>query len=370
MEPLLYVTADRIGEPSGGGLVTSQESQALQEFAVLKGLGSIKAIGREELTYRPDDAITSVVGDPWVWDLLTYHKFGSDLKLAHVYSGTFSESVRKMKANGTKVVYTVAAHSIEASRKAHAELGLPYPYNHLTDPLLWRRYSAGYWLADAIVVPSSYSERVVQEQHQALFGKPHPRVVIIPHGCHVPEKVAPLPGRFTVGYLGSFGADKGVRYLLEAWKKLNYQDATLLLGGRDSVSDWALSLVARYGGGSILLAGWVKDVSDFYAKCSLYVQPSSTEAFGIEVLEAMAHGRPVLCSEGAGASDTVPDFARGFVVPAGSADALAVGIEVSRKNKDVLGVSASTAMARHAQSYDWKLVRQKYRDLYREVLGG
>ncbi len=360
----LYLTADRIGEPSGGGLVTAQEYKALSEFAESEGTVA-GGTGREELTTNPDDHITTVIGEPWVWDHLAYHKFGSDVKLCHIYSGCFPECVRKLKGQGAKVVYTVAAHSVETSRKAHADLGLSYPYNHLTDPLQWRRYSAGYWMADAIVVPSTYSERVVQEQHLALFGKPHPRVVVIPHGCHVPEKVAPLPGSFVVGYLGSFGADKGVRHLLEAWKKLSYKDAVLLLGGRDSTSEWAQRLVAKYGGGSIELMGWVKDVRDFYDRISLYVQPSVTEGFGIEVLEAMAHGRPVLCSEGAGAVDVM--FGRSF--PCENVDGLAACIDSYKKDHELLIENGWQARKR-SQEYDWKLIRQRYQALYADLLKG
>ncbi len=371
-EPCLYLTADRIGESSGGGIVTFQESQALQEFAVLNGLGTVRTVGREELGKTDISVGHFLNGEPWIWDQLAYHRFGSDVKLAHIYSGTFSESVKKLKANGAKVVYTVAAHSVEASRKAHADLGMPYPYNHLTDPLLWRRYSEGYWMADAIVVPSTYSERVVQEQHQALFGKPHPRVVVIPHGCHLPEKVPPLPKRFVVGYLGSYGADKGVRHLLEAWKKLDYKDATLLLAGRDSLSDWVQNLVARFGGGAILLGGWVKDVADFYAKCSVYCQPSCTEAFGIEVLEAAACGRPVICSAGAGAADAIPESRR---FPAGDVNAMIDLIDKEKRaqeyywNQDQKG-QVQEAFRNIAKEHDWKLIRQRYQNIYSELLKG
>lgn len=175
-----------------------------------------------------------------------------------------------------------------------------------------------------------------------------------------------MPSRFTVGYLGAYGPDKGVRYLLEAWKKLNYKDAWLVLAGRDSQSQFVQSLCQHFAPNTnIELMGWLPNVSTFYNYISLYVQPSVTEGFGIEVLEAAAHSRAVLCSTGAGAVDFL-GHSEGWKFPPGDAGALADRISFMRActNLDSIGQSNR----KDAEGYSWDKIRARYQEVWKEVL--
>jgi glycosyltransferase involved in cell wall biosynthesis len=55
--------------------------------------------------------------------------------------------------------------------------------------------------------------------------------------------------------------------------------------------------------------------------------PSSWDTFNFTVIEAMASGRPVICSKGAGASELIEDGVNGFVFEPGNAAALAAAID-------------------------------------------
>ncbi len=368
----LYLTADAVGTQTGGGLVTAQELRALQE------LGDVQVVSRKELK-ECYDRNPVIFEEPWKWDSLAYYNFGDRIKLAHIYSGTFTQSVWKLKANGARVVYTIAAHSIETSRREHEKLGIPYAqlYPHLCEPVLWKRYSGGYFAADHIVCPSTYSKRTVEKQ-AADLGIRCPPVAVIPHGCDLPDAVKPLPKRFTVGYMGAYGADKGVLYLIAAWKKLAYPDATLILAGRDSTSDYIKQLVQGMpGGGNIELRGWVENVSDFYSSLSLYVQPSATEGFGCEVLEAMSHGLPVICSEGAGANCIIKDtegeedVRHCECVKACDVDALAESINWQKKYPlDENRSCIRDEIRERAALFTWDKIRQRYIKIWQEVLNG
>ena len=75
------------------------------------------------------------------------------------------------------------------------------------------------------------------------------------------------------------------------------EDSQLQRRGLDDRWLWdreVVPLIRHVGGGNIYLRGAVEDVSEVYDNCSLFVQPSASEGFGIEVLEAMAHGRLAL----------------------------------------------------------------------------
>lgn len=353
----LYLTADQIGTQTGGGSVTYHESGALKE------LGPCEVWDREKLKYSTAGGV-----DPWMWDEAARGFESFTPRLAHFYAGTFSKTVAWLKEKGRKVTYTAAAHDVDKSRREHGLLGINFDYPHLLGgSVQWERYLAGYLAADVLVCPSTHSAAVMR-----AFGASQ-RIVVIPHGCDLPagEKLAPPPRRFAAGYLGAYGPDKGVRYLMEAWKRLNYKDATLILAGRDSTHPFVRQMWERFGGGNVRFWGWVDDVTDFYNAVSVYVQPSITEGFGIEVLEAMAHGRPVLCSDGAGAKDVVPSAGR--VIPAGDVNALAEAIEKDRQafeyywNEAQKGV-VSAAFRAAAEDYSWDKVRAKYKELWRELL--
>lgn len=351
----LFVTADDINAETGGGLVCRNELEALRT------LGPCEVIGRKELAGLGDE--------PWKWDerafsILTTTLWHSPFKLAHFYSGSFPKTVFLLKSKGVKVTYTVAAHDKEVSRAEHEKLGLSFPYLHLTDDTLWRRYIEGYCLADVIICPSQAAIRTIKNYGPDFRGK---RIALIPHGCEIPDTpIEPLPGRFAVGYLGAVGPDKGLCYLFEAWKKLAYKDALLVVAGRDSISPFCYSILERFGGGHVCLAGWQKKISDFYNSISLYVQPSATEGFGIEILEAMAHGRPVLCSDAAACECVGKECA----FSARNADVLAGKIEWVRGRLENVNNAAlwQNSMRHRSMEYTWDKIQQQYCSLWRGLL--
>ena len=129
----LYITADSIGLETGGGKVTWQESQALAS------LGPCEVWGREQLAAVKSNWVR-VPTEPWCWDeyaLRTIQQnsvpnnYYGKLKLAHIYAGTFPQTVKELQDIGVQVCYTAAAHDIDLSRQEHEKLGIPYHYPHL-----------------------------------------------------------------------------------------------------------------------------------------------------------------------------------------------------------------------------------------------
>ena len=62
-------------------------------------------------------------------------------------------------------------------------------------------------------------------------------------------------------------------------------------------------------------------------KCSFNIVPSTWDVFNFTAVEAMASGRPVIVSTGAGASELIEDGVNGFLFANEDADALAAAIE-------------------------------------------
>lgn len=348
----LYLTADRINIQTGGGLVTHHESQAL------------KTMNTMEDTFVVSIDHDNPPSDPFAQDqqilerVKSITRYRPDApKLAHCYAGTLTETVKYLKELGTKIVYTAAAHDIDESRKAHESLGVAYNYPHMTDPDLLAKYLGGYLVADCIVCPSTHSMSVMRKLGYKGM------ITLIPHGCDLPESYHPITNNaFVVGYLGAIGPDKGLQYLLQAWKELNLPNTVLVLGGSQSKTGWMNHLLTRYGGSNIMQLGWVDDLSFFYNNINLYIQPSVTEGFGIEVLEAMSYNRPVICSTGAGACDLVPSI---FCYTYSDVERLKDQI---KRVKDGTLFKMGNYWRDVAEGHIWDKIRARYQDLWRSIL--
>lgn len=348
MSKILYITSDKIGTSTGGGIVTEHELKALQQ------LGDVIAFGNDCIGY------TNGILDPFRTDLNVADKVRSLLKdykfkFAHFYSGSYTETIKLLHEHGVKVSYTVAAHNVKTSWEEHAILKQQFPYPHLTDAGMYKLYIHGYQLADVVIAPSSVSAKYL-----ANLGCNN--VKIVPHGTHIPRKIAKFPNVFNVGYLGQYGPDKGVIYLLRAWSMLNYYDSNLLLGGSQSVH--YLPEVRNECCGNVQIKGFVDDINELYDSCSVIVQPSVSEGFGIEVLEAMAHGRPVIVSEGAGSSDVVFNGDDGFIIPIRNPNAIAEKIDILKNDKNLLNWMSMNARKK-ALEYDWDIIVRKYHEIWR-----
>jgi len=336
----LYVTADAIGTATGGGKVTHHESQALA------------SIGETEIWQFPNEP------RPWGADLAARSRLEARPEYApqraHFYSGTFTKTIEILRARGTTISYTAAAHDIGVSRREHEQIGIPFDYPHLTDPVQWRAYLRGYLLADVVVCPSIYSADIMR-------GYGCKNVMVIPHGFDPPARIAPIPNRFVVGYLGQPGPDKGLVYLLRAWDVWSpeHPDALLMIAGRGTlhVLPWIRELCTS---GSYYVRGEVAEPNDLYDACAAYVQSSASEGFGCEVLEARAHGRPVICSDGAGARDHANQ-----VVPACDPGALASAIDLWygrwRANpQEMITLAEPSAIG----DLTWRHIRARYTELF------
>ena len=285
--------------------------------------------------------------NPFMWDYLAAYRVCRDADIALFEGAPYSITVRALK--NAKIIVHIAAHNLEKSVEEFHRLGMEYPFRHMTDPFLWSLYSDFIKRADLIITPSQMGANYIKRNP----GVSCP-IEVIPYGADTPKEVKPVPEEFKVGYLGAVGPDKGVIYLLKAWAGLMYKDARLLIAGSNQLPFEELLYRTNY-----TKLGYVENISDFYNSCSVYVQPSVTEGFGIPCLEAMAQARPVIVSEGAGVSELVEDGVEGFVVPVRDAGAIADRIDWFKRNPSKVEEMGQKARLK-AEQYPWSKARELY----------
>jgi glycosyltransferase involved in cell wall biosynthesis len=166
--------------------------------------------------------------------------------------------------------------------------------------------------AERVIVPSRHAKSEVC----ALLGVPDERIVVTPEGVDErfrplePAVVDPVLARLGISRpyvlaVGNLQPRKNLRRLLKAWAALaatgDHGACSLVVAGgfhgrRDDVA--ALSADPS-SAGSVRFTGYVPDADlpALYGGAEVFVFPSLYEGFGLPVLEAMACGAAVACSE-------------------------------------------------------------------------
>ena len=361
----VLICGDVVGAPGGAGQVTKNELLALKEVFGEEEVGVLQLQDVRPAVYANLDV-------PYLWDyfaLAQLHQPRFDsLEHAHIYSGCYTETIRYLKSRGVTVSYTCPAHAREPSRKERELRGFGANLPHIDNDTLWAQHKKGYLEANLVIVPSSHSEDFLRSEGVT-------NLVRIPHGIEsMPDHVAPFPEEFTVGYLGGLGPDKGVPYLIDAWAALGWTDARLIIAGEGS-QQWASYIQSRAGKGKFCLPGYVPDVATFYNAITVYVQPSVAEGWGIEVVEAMSYGMPVIASTGAGASDAVIAGSTyspgtGWLVPPADTEALADDIRWARETGSFRLMAMGANGRRRAEEYLWEKIRKRYVQVFQELRDG
>ncbi|MEA2715995.1 MAG: hypothetical protein QOI99_312 [Actinomycetota bacterium] len=143
-------------------------------------------------------------------------------------------------------------------------------------------------------------------------------------------------------------------------------DVHLVLAGRYRPDDTARlrRLVTELGlGRRVQFTGDVAeaDLADLYAGADAFVLPSRSEGFGLPLLEAMACGTPVACSDIPSLAEVAGDAAVRF--PPGDAHALAAAIGDVLRRRDAL---TSLGVAR-ATLFPWGRTAQLTAAVYEEA---
>ncbi len=221
-------------------------------------------------------------------------------------------------------------------------------------------------LADYVFAPSDFVVACLLEH-----GVPAEKIVKIPYGVD-PTRFAPSGAprrdrRFRALFVGRIGLRKGVRYLLEAWRRLSLPDAELVLIGEPDRA--GREILREYAG----LYRWLgsmpnHEVHGWFRESDLFVFPSLSEGSAYVSYEAMASGLPMVTTPNCGA--VLRDGVEGFLVPPRDVDALAEKILFLYERPDVRTEMGARARALIEARYSWRHYRGRIGAAYLAILSG
>lgn len=172
-------------------------------------------------------------------------------------------------------------------------------------------------------------------------------------------------------FVGRLVEYKGLEYLIRAMPSIQ---ATLFVVGEGRLLEPLKNLAAELGVAErVIFLGKVSDetLAGLYSGCDVFVLPSvgNNEAFGIVQLEAMAAGKPVVCTNlPTGVPYVNQDEVTGYVVPAANPEALTNAVNRLLKNPERAQRMGQAARARVQQEFQIETMVEKTIELYRCLL--
>jgi glycosyltransferase involved in cell wall biosynthesis len=144
------------------------------------------------------------------------------------------------------------------------------------------------------------------------------------------------PKKIAIGYLGALSFNKGCHILMKAFKKINLSCELVFMGPPEKNCLSYLQKEAKSFKNKVSFLEFNDDVDSFLNMIDVLVVPSiAYESFGMVILEAMKHSKPVICSDFGGMKEIVKNNSTGLVVPRGDPIYLAKALIKLLKNKNL-----------------------------------
>jgi glycosyltransferase involved in cell wall biosynthesis len=203
-------------------------------------------------------------------------------------------------------------------------------------------------------------------------GVPQSRVVVKPN--HVSDPGTPSAWgsrRPCVLFSGRLVEEKGVRTLLRAWSQLGPSGHTLRICGDGPLMDVVLKAARQDP--SIEPLGWLaeEDMREEQRGAVLTVVPSEWYEAGppLVLLDSLAHGTPVLCSDLENISASVVSSAAGETFRTGDSASLAERLRTMLADQQALRNRGAAARAlyevAHTPAHSLRILEDTYDDVRR-----
>jgi glycosyltransferase involved in cell wall biosynthesis len=184
----------------------------------------------------------------------------------------------------------------------------------------------------------------------------------------------PMPARPRIVNVGRLHEQKGQMLLVEAFARVveKHPDAELVLVGDGELRREIEQAIDRLGiRKNVRITGWASNtrVREELESGRCLVLPSFAEGLPVVIMEALALARPVLSTYVAGIPELV-DGGAGWLVPAGSVDALAEAIdEVLAADVSALDARGKEGQARVRDRHDARKEAQRLAELFERYAG-
>ena len=166
--------------------------------------------------------------------------------------------------------------------------------------------------------------------------------------------------------LGRLHSNKAFDLLLKALVDL--PQAFAWIAGEGPLKHELQSLAQKLGvEGRLRFLGWRDDVAALLAAADVLVCPSRIEPLGNVVIEAWAHGTPVVAAAAAGPASLIASGETGLLVPLEDAPALATSIRTLIDNPSLAARLAESGRNAYEENFTEAAIVRRYLDFFEQV---
>ena len=245
----------------------------------------------------------------------------------------------------------------------------------------WGRFASMYIMqGEKAAVRHADSIIVLSEGARTYFREKYGRETVLIYNGIDPAEVRPaneitkqfgLASREYILFLGRLVPEKGIHYLIEAYKKLRTDKKLVIVGGTSDTNDYVQHLYDMAGNDpSIIFTGFQQGIvaEELYSNAYLYVLPSDLEGMPLTLLEAMNYGCCCVTSDIGECADVMDGC--GFTFPRGNVEALRETLQDLCDHPEKAEAHRDEARKVVASKYTWKDITAQTDKLYRKLLEG
>ena len=224
--------------------------------------------------------------------------------------------------------------------------------------------------ADEIIVLSESARKYFKDTYNR-------ETVLIHNGIERPdkkeaEKITELYGLSKDSYIcivSRLTAEKGVHYLIDAFSSIK-TNKKLVIAGDTSDTDEYVKMLKEKGLGNpdIIFTGFISGdiLAEIYSNAYVVALPSDIEGMSLSLLEALAYGNAVLCSDIP--ENTLVTENKAMHFKKSDVDDLAEKLQAMCDDEEIVNILKDGADEFILSKYNWNDVASSTYELYKKVL--
>ena len=226
--------------------------------------------------------------------------------------------------------------------------------------------------ADEVIVLSGAAYDYFKE----TYGR---ETVIIHNGIEKPEKKElnliekefGLIKNEYIGIISRLTAEKGIHYLIDAYKKVKTDKKLVIVGDTSDTDDYVALLKEKAGNNpNIIFTGFQSGerLEELYSNAYIMALPSDLEGMSMSLLEALAYGNAVLCSDIPENTSVAED--RAVYFKKSDIDDLAEKLQTLCNDSEKVAELKNGVDEFILSRYNWKDIAVKTSNLYKNIAKG
>lgn len=167
--------------------------------------------------------------------------------------------------------------------------------------------------------------------------------------------------------VGELNKNKNHEVIIRALAKIDNSNLYYVVAGRGQLEEYLTNLAKELGvSDRVSLLGFRTDIFELYKSSDIFCFPSYREGLSVSLMEAMACGLPVICSNIRGNTDLIENNSGGFLCEPEDVNKFVEYVE-NIVNNDVLASKIASNNLKKIEKFGIKSVEQNMNSIYIDI---